>query len=317
MLSFFPILYPDELLYSALARYHIRSGNKSFRQTDLELFGYSSQQRCKVTLTNNLNYLVKNLSLFSQITVSDLLQNHTLYPFYATFLMPQEVWQLKDYMKKKLSGSILEIAKVATNSTGDSKKFLKFCPVCLEKDTQEYGEPYWHRIHQIPGILVCPNHAVVLHDSSIAVDSKGIHYYAASSENCLVNTNIKIFENQSVEKLLRLANDIDWLINRNILFKGLAWLRSQYWNYLVNKGFLQILPGDKFKFNEHKFSKLILDFYGQELLEALNPKLTDYQGNYFSYCLLACDINPTIDRIIHALIVKFLAGSIEAFFTSK
>lgn len=102
MLSFFPILYPDELLYSALARYHIRSGNKSFRQTDLELFGYSSQQLCKVTLTNNLNYLVKNLSLFSQITVSDLLQNHTLYPFYATFLMPQEAWQLKDSMKTKL-----------------------------------------------------------------------------------------------------------------------------------------------------------------------------------------------------------------------
>ena len=80
---------------------------------------------------------------------------------------------------------------------------------------------------------------------------------------------------------------------------------------------MQILPGDKFKFNEHKFSKLILDFYGQEFLEALNPKLIGYQGKYFSYSLLACDINPTIDRISHILIVKFLASSIEAFFTSK
>ncbi|MBD2451001.1 TniQ family protein [Nostoc sp. FACHB-152] len=123
MLSFFPTLYPDELLYSTLARYHIRSGNKSFKQTDLELFGYSSQQICKITLTNNLNYLVKNFPLRSQQKVENLLQNHTLYPFYATFLMPQEAWLLKNSMSKKLSGSILDVAKVATNSSSDSKKF--------------------------------------------------------------------------------------------------------------------------------------------------------------------------------------------------
>jgi hypothetical protein len=314
MLSFFPTLYPDELLYSALARYHIRSGNRIFRQSDLELFGYSSQQVCKINLTNNLSYLVKNLPLRSQQTVDNLLQNHTLYPFYATFLMPQEAWQLKDFMRKKLSGSILEVAKVATNSTGDSKKFLNFCRVCLEQDTQEYGEPYWHRIHQIPGILVCSTHGVVLHDSSVAVESKGIHYHAASSENCLVNSNLKSFTNHSVEKLLRLTNDIYWLINRDISFKGLAWLRSQYQRYLVSKGLMQIFPGGKFKFDERNFSKLILDFYGQEPLEVLNPKLTQYEGKYFSYCLLVCDINPTIDRISHILMVKFLADSIEAFF---
>lgn len=314
MLSFFPILYPDELLYSALARYHIRSGNKSFRQTDLDLFGYSSQQLCRVTLTNNLNYLDKNLSFFSKLTFSELLQNHTLYPFYATFLMPQEAWQLKDCMGKKLSGSIFEVAKVATNSTGDTNKFLKFCPVCLEKDTQEYGEPYWHRIHQIPGILVCPNHGVILHDSYVAVESKGIHYHAASHDNCLENTNIKNFENQSVEMLLKLTKDIDWLINSSISFKKLAWLRSQYMNYLEKEGLIQIFPRGKFKFDERRFLKLILEFYGQEPLEALNPKLTQSQGNYFSYCLLGCDINPNIDRITHILMIKFLAGSLEVFF---
>lgn len=314
MLSFFPSLYPGELLYSALARYHIRSGNKSFRQTDLELFGYTSGQLCRVTLTNNLNYLVKNLSLFSQLRFSDLLQNHTLYPFYATFLMPQEIWRLRDCMGKKLSGSILEVAKVATLSTDDSNKFLKFCPVCLKQDTQEYGEPYWHRIHQVPGILVCPNHAVVLHDSSVAVESKGIHYHAASHDNCLENTNIKNFENQSIEMLLKLTKDIDWLINNSLSFKGLTWLRSQYMNYLENKRLIQIFRGGKFKFDEHRFLKLILEFYGQEPLEALNPKLTQSQGKYFSYCLLGCDINPTIDRITHILNIKFLALSLEVFF---
>ncbi|MEH1800495.1 MAG: TniQ family protein [Nostoc sp.] len=314
MLSFFPTLYPDELLYSTLARYHIRSGNKSFKQTDLELFGYSSQQVCKVTLTNNLNYLVKNFPLRSQQTVDNLLQNHTLYPFYATFLMPQEAWLLKDSMSKKLSGSILEIAKVATGSSGESKNFLKFCPGCLEKDTQQYGEPYWHRTHQVPGILVCPTHGVVLWDSCVAVESKGIHYYAASVDNCLVITDVKSFTNQALRTLLTLTSDINLLIHSNFTFKGLAWLRTQYQRYLVNKGLLQIFPGGKLKFDEYAFSKLIFDFYGQESLEALNPKLTQHQGKYFSHCLLGCDLNPAVDRITHILMVKFLANSIEAFF---
>lgn len=315
MLSFFPTLYPDELLYSALARYHIRSGNRSFKQTDLELFGYSSQQLCRVTLNNNLNYLVQNLSLFSQLTVSDLLQNHTLYPFYASFLTLQQAYQLKDSMSKKLSGSILEVAKVANNSTGDLTKFLKFCPVCLEQDTQEYGEPYWHRIHQIPGILVCLTHGVILHDSSVGVESKGIHYHAASPENCLCNQNQVKYTDSTVEKLLILAQDIWDTSNINISFKGLAWLRNQYQSYLVNQKFMILLPGAKFRFNEKSFSKSICDFYGQEFLEIINPTLIRNADKYFSRYLLACDVNPVIDRIMHILIIKFLASSVTTFFT--
>ncbi|MEH2365767.1 TnsD family Tn7-like transposition protein [Nostoc sp.] len=314
MLSFFPTLYPDELLYSTLARYHIRSGNRSFKQTDLELFGYSSQQVCKITLTNHLNYLVKNLPLRSHQTVGNLLQNHTLYPFYANFLIPQQAWLLKDSMSKKLSGSILELAKVANGSSGESKKFLKFCPECLEQDTHQYGEPYWHRTHQVPGILVCPTHGVFLCDSSVAIESKGIHYYAASLDNCLTVTGLKSLTNQALKTLFTLTNDINLLIHNNFTFKGLAWLRAQYQHYLVSKGLLQIFPAGKFKFDEYGFSKLIFDFYGQESLEALNPKLTQHQGKYFSHCLLGCDLNPAIDRITHILMIKYLANSIEVFF---
>lgn len=43
--------------------------------------------------------------------------------------------------------------------------------MCLIEDTQKYGEPYWHRMHQIPGVLVCPTHGFVLLDSSIAVEA--------------------------------------------------------------------------------------------------------------------------------------------------
>ncbi|MEH2136714.1 hypothetical protein [Nostoc sp.] len=147
-----------------------------------------------------------------------------------------------------------------------------------------------------------------------AIESKGIHYYAASLDNCLVVTDIKNLANQTLKTLFTLTNDINLLIHSNFAFKGLAWLRAQYQRYLVSKGLLQIFPAGKFKFDEYGFSKLIFDFYGQESLEALNPKLTQHQGKYFSHCLLGCDLNPSIDRITHILIIKYLANSIEVFF---
>ncbi|MBW4599035.1 MAG: TniQ family protein [Calothrix sp. FI2-JRJ7] len=316
MLSFFPIFYSDELLYSALARYHIRSGNKSFRQTDLELFGYSSQQVSKITLTNNLNYLVKNLSFFYRQTFDVLLQNHTLYPFYATFLTPQEAWLLKDSMKKKLSGSILEVAKVATNSTGDSRKFLKFCPTCLKEDEEKYGEPYWHRLHQIPGVLVCSEHSVPLLDSSIPIESKATQYHSASLENCDISISVIHYTDSTLEKLLNLVKDIEWLQNRKIEFKGLAWLRKKYQSCLISQGYISLLPGNKIVFDEQVFFDRIFDFYGKDFLDAIDLNLCTNRGKYFKYCLLGCDINPVIDRVTHILLVKFITNNFIEFFRS-
>ena len=42
MLQYFPTPYPDELWYSVLGRYHVRSGNPNSATTLRELFGAES-----------------------------------------------------------------------------------------------------------------------------------------------------------------------------------------------------------------------------------------------------------------------------------
>lgn len=37
MITFFPVPYEDEVLYSVLARYHVRSGNTSYKATMQDL----------------------------------------------------------------------------------------------------------------------------------------------------------------------------------------------------------------------------------------------------------------------------------------
>ena len=44
----------------------------------------------------------------------------------------------------------------------DGMEGLKYCPTCCRLDTQQYGEPYWHRVHQIPLLAHCPMHKIPL-----------------------------------------------------------------------------------------------------------------------------------------------------------
>jgi TniQ len=41
----------------------------------------------------------------------------------------------------------------------------RWCPICLESDLSEVGEPYWHRAHQLPNVFVCCKHRCALRTS--------------------------------------------------------------------------------------------------------------------------------------------------------
>lgn len=315
-LAFFPRLYPDELLYGGLARYHIRSGNQTFRQTDLDLFGYSSQQACRVTLTNNLKDLVKQIAHISDYRVRWLMENHTLYPFYAAFLTPIEIRKLESAMIEKRSGSILEQARVDLDSTSDRQKHLKFCPLCLTAEIEQYGEPYWHRLYQMPGLLVCTQHQILLLDSSVLIDSQGVHYHAASRENCLVDIDAADLDPGSLRHLLEIATDLVGLVNRRIDFRGMGWLRDRYIAELCKRGAVKKLLRGEFKFDERELFQSFCDFYGEECLNWIEPRFVDTEGKYLIHCIFAGDLDPKIDRVAHILIIRYLFGSITDFVMS-
>src|SRR5205085_11862301 len=43
---------------------------------------------------------------------------------------------------------------------------LRFCPSCVIEDRDKYGETYWHRLHQISGVEICPRHDIPLEQSN-------------------------------------------------------------------------------------------------------------------------------------------------------
>ena len=310
MLGSFPIPYPDELLYSLVARYHVRSGNKGFRQTHEELFETVELQPDKIVLPNNLKFFVSQLPQGSLLTVESLIKKNTLYPFFRSFLTPIEIYSFKDLLRAKSNISISQVAKI---SDKERNQVLKFCPNCLAEDEQKYGEAYWHRQHQIPGMLICLEHGTVLSDSEILLDNKQIHYFAASQVS--LSETREILHNDKFRQLaLSINQEIDYLSRNYIEFKGMTWLRNKYKSLLMEKGFITKYSRTKFKYHEEQFIEAFVDFYSKELLEAIQPQIWEKRNSYLEYSLFSCDITQTIDRITHVLLIKFLCNPIRNIF---
>lgn len=155
MLAYFPSLYPDEIIYSGIARYHLMSGNRTQKQTIFDLFG--SRFVCATAdLPSHLSTLADRSG--NVYTTDELIKNHTLYPYYTSYVSEDKAKELYRLMAE---GTDRGKAHVLLGIPASSIKLpanLKYCSKCYQDDVKKYGDPFWHRSHQIPGVLVCPTH---------------------------------------------------------------------------------------------------------------------------------------------------------------
>ncbi|SIR38457.1 TniQ protein [Domibacillus enclensis] len=157
MLPFFTDPYPDELLYSSIARYHFYSGNTNYRDTIEELFKKRSVIP-SVEIGSNFSILAKQLG--PSYSIESLLNKHTIYPYYSLFLSKQRQQEIIEDVQGDGKGLYGRLGMV---SGGICKKnALYYCPKCVIKDIHQYGEPYIHREHQLEGIDYCAHHELKL-----------------------------------------------------------------------------------------------------------------------------------------------------------
>jgi hypothetical protein len=310
MLAYFPSPYPGEILYSVLARYHIRSGNTNAKETSRDLFN-SSTTTATADLPSHLDSLINNLPLLSKHTVESLIQKYTLYPFYAVFLPPQRADSVMESMKSENGGSIHSKVGILGNSI-NTPRYFRFCPLCLEKDLQEHGEPYWHRLYQIPGVLVCPVHAVTLKDSLVPMQSfNNQEYCAASPENCPFNAQQETYSNDTLQKLLILSRDICWLLNSHLSLRTPEYFPKQYMALLIENG----LATARGRIYQKDLLDSFLFFYGHELLEALDSTIR-YENKQNWLFDIARKNGRGFHPVRHLLMMRFLATSVENFFAT-
>lgn len=308
MMPFFPTPYPDEILYSVLARYHLRSGNSSFKATMQDVFG-TKNVTAVMELPSNINSLVSNLPLNSEYTADYIIDKHTLFPFYTAFLPPKRSEWVRNAMLRSNAKGIYGKTGIMA-STIVSNRYFKFCPVCHQEDMEQYGELYWHRVHQIPGVLVCPKHKVMLHDSELPVRGHNKHQYCiADEENCQPKGETPTYSNDTMVHLIRLAKDAEILLNNTFDRRPADWFHRQYVEVLTEKGFATI-NGNVL---QKKLVKAFVDFYGEEFLSLVQSKVDmDSDNNWLAD--MVRNRNRTIHPIRHLLLARFLGISISDLF---
>jgi hypothetical protein len=218
-------------------------------------------------------------------------------------------------MRGKLSEPIYKIAKFYQHSELKQTS-LKFCPDCVRQDINNFGEAYWHRMHQVPGIFICLPHNCFLIESRIPLITNNLQHEPANLENCVLSS-LKVYAPETIQCLKKLATNIELLMQCDISFQGLPWLRNQYQNYLVQGGFIPKKRGDRVRFDAKSFLHEILRYYKQEFWDIVKPGTYGKLEEYLAYCLLGCDVTATIERVIHVILISFLSDSLQDFFGTK
>ncbi|MBD1847743.1 TniQ family protein [Cyanobacteria bacterium FACHB-63] len=309
MIGCFPDPYPDELLYSVCARFQDRVQYPNRKNTMRELFG-NEAAIATVGLPSNLNNLISMLPPGSPYTVERLINNHTLYPFYAPFLALKQARQLWADMEGA-RGPAIYMRSGMMASTVHSWEWLRFCPVCAQRDKEQFGEYYWHRLHQLPGVVVCSEHKVLILNSWIRIQNPQTRHEFVSAERGIQSSKSRSYRplNSHQTFLLKISQDASWLLRQQLPTSGLDVLVKRYRELLAEQD-LATYSG------RVRVSELLGKFcecYPPELLDQLQCQI-DLESQHNWLFRLVRAPKGSQHPLRHLLLMHFLGYTAESFF---
>lgn len=196
MISYFPSIYPDELLYSQLARYYAKTGYLAYTFAAEDLF-QSKTIRPDIEFLNA--YTPEALQMITRtMTIEDVVMQHTMFPYYGRFIPPER--------RQKAFDSLVSMGTEYHNLLSIPKRkdrisrHLRYCPECVKDDRQKYGETYWHKVHQMVGVNICPLHHCHLIESDIAIYPPFLRTLGSTSD---VTHLLNCFAVGSLEDIIR------------------------------------------------------------------------------------------------------------------
>lgn len=312
MLGFFPDPYPDELLYSACARYSDRISYPNRSTAAQELFG-AKDAAAIIDLPCRIDNLIRRLPPNHRYTADRIINDHTVFPFYEPFLSPPRRQIVRDEMRGEGGSRIRARLGIAADRL-TLPTHLRFCPSCVDDDRQKFGEAYWHRIHQIAGVEVCPHHMLFLELSSAPWRGRKSTREFFSAERVVHNTSPRRLNlsDSAHSAHLKLAHNAAWLLNWHGPFPSPEVLRDRYYNALITRGYA-------YHYGRVKRQQLLdgfVEFYSSELLEELQCSVSGLIECWLIRLMLKNRLAVANPPLRHLLLIIFLGYTAEHIFTS-
>jgi len=171
----------------------------------------------------------------------------------------------------------------------------------MEEDINYHGEYYWHRMHQITGVFVCPQHKELLYDSAVLMRGTNRQaYIPATKENCLIE-EVKSFSEDTFKKLLWIAEDVQAIFNRKFAFQSIKKHKYIYMERLIDRGYANLNT----MVHQKKLQQDLKKFWGEEVLQLLQSPIDDNKSCLWLNSLVR-DNHITSQPIRHLLVARFL-----------
>lgn len=304
MLDFFTDPYKDELIYSTIARYHFYSGNIDYRDTIEECFGKRTMIPT-FEIGGNFEYLAKALG--KKYSSDDLINEHTIMPYYEPFIDEKLKQKTIDEIKNKGSYSVYTRLGIIAGAIC-KKDSIFYCPVCAKSDIENYGEPYIHREHQLEGIILCPHHGILLKKYLFKkVDVSRIEYIRL--EEKYMDLKVEFTDIEDYDKHLKLAKDSYYLLNKRLKDASKEKISMKYRNLLYKN---ELLKGNN-TINQRELYEQFISYYGKIFLKQLDCKI-DYENDYNWLKVISRKSKRSSHPLRHLLFINFLCEDIKNFF---
>lgn len=295
MLAHFPTPYPDETLYSLVARYKKLDGiTINALKREVKVLGVNPN------IYREIKHFIESLPSTHSLRKEDVIESRTIFNI-LTFGQPENrKAELLLEMNKEDGDS-----KAKTNiSRRSSTRWLKQCPKCFEEQKEAYGEPFWERSHQVPTVSACYKHHLKLvrfqaeHNALLLPKETdklepAKEWEVTHAENCHAILNGFLIEPKKLSEYL-------W---HHMLNRGLAKRLAKGFRVYVPSIIKQIEEQFDLEVQE-EFGIKIEDNLGNLIRKSVEAKRHSFQGTLLVMCMTGIKISD-FDKPLGEVLNKF------------
>jgi hypothetical protein len=303
----FPPPYEDELFYGTCARFTQIAAYRSKRMVVEQLFG-TSNALAVMDLPSRLEYFVDHLLPGYLYSVDRIIDEQTLLPFYEPFLPRKRAIALRKDMRVGAGMGIHMRAGIMASRIRQPAYF-RLCPHCVEVDRSHHGECYWHRVHQLPGVMLCPAHCCLLVETSVQTHNAKTRYEFVAAEDAALRGMLELptkLPDSSWGQLNAVARDALWLLQHPDTAQEQWVIGQRYLRLLAERG----LATNSGRIRVRELQRSFVEYFTADLLKLLACDPDDAVENWLLRLLRN---TAALSPLYHLLLIHFLGHSVESF----
>jgi hypothetical protein len=300
-------LYKDELFYSFVGR------NLSSEPQDVV---YAILKNMKIKYRAPYIQFSSYLKRYSELIPESfkyssayIIQSSTRYPLYAPFLLSARKKSVIEKITGDNPNGLYELLGMPGGHLFNNKKSLRYCPLCVVEDIKNHGEAYFHWVHHIDGLIVCPDHGCNIKKYA-NIDKLPLfnRFYLLEPANIDLNP-CQLEDKDTQTRLIHIANQASLLLNINFNKFDIDSVSERYYAHLKEREFITNIAHVRIKELCHQFKQ----YYGENLLSTIKSDFdSDDRKNwirsFFGYK------NILLHPIRHVLLINFLCDGVKTFF---